>query len=143
MMCSKCGAEVPDNQLVCNCFAVEADNESQRISLARFMADEGCLYLTHSGDHLLPASRDSLTLCRVVKVTGDQTKAGFRRFKHPEVDPIRRAQLQKPWSDRVCQKCMEVVMAAASDALQSANAGNPLNVTEPPAERQRQSRKVQ
>lgn len=123
MICSKCGAEVPDNQLVCNCFAVEADNEASRIALARFMADEGWLYLTHSGDHLLPASRDSLTLCRAVKVTGDQTQAGFRRFKHPEVDKIHRAQLQKPWSDRVCQKCMAVVYAAAGEALsQSANA---------------------
>src|SRR5271154_4709213 len=124
MVCSKCGAEVPDNKLVCDCFAVEADGEAARIALARFMADEGWLFLTHSGDHLLPSSRDSLTLCRLVKVTGDETKAGFRRFKHAKVDDIRRAQLQKPWSDRVCQKCMAVVYAAAGESLsQSANAG--------------------
>jgi hypothetical protein len=126
MVCSKCGAEVPDDKLVCDCFAVEADNEAARIGLARFLADEGWLFLTHSGDHLLPASKDSLTLCRLIKTTGDETKAGFRRFKNPGVDKIYRAQLQKPWSDRVCQKCMAVVYAAAGQALsQSANAEEP------------------
>lgn len=139
MICSKCGAEV-DNCLVCDCFAVEADNEAMRIALARFMADEGWLYLTHSGDHLLPASHDSLTLCRLINTTGDETKAGFRRFKNPEVDQIHRAQLQKPWSDRVCQKCMAVVYAAAAQSLQSANAGKPVTVPDSPAERQQKGK---
>lgn len=139
MICSKCGAEVPDDKLVCDCFAVQSDNEAQRIALARFMSDGGWLFLTHSGDHLLPASHDSLTLCRLLKVTGDETKAGFRRFKNPEVDKIHRAQLQKPWSDRVCQKCMAVVYAAAGEALsQSANAGESQPTKDNRAERQQQ-----
>jgi hypothetical protein len=141
MICSKCGAVVPDDKLVCDCFAVEADNEAQRIGLARFLADEGWLYLTHSGDHLLPSSRDSLTLCRLIKVNGDMSKSGFRRFKNPEVDRIHRAQLQKPWSDRVCQKCMAVVYAAAGEALQSANAERSLGVMDRSVERQQETGK--
>jgi hypothetical protein len=53
MTCTKCAAEVPDNKLVCDCFQVEADNEAKRIGVARFMADQGSLFLTSSGDHLL------------------------------------------------------------------------------------------
>ena len=119
MTCTKCGAEVPDNKLVCDCFQVEADNEAKRIGVARFMADQGSLFLTC--DHLLPASRNSLTLCGLTKPSGE-----FRRFKNPEVSEIRRAQLQKPWSDRICKKCMEIVtQMAAAALLQSANAEGP------------------
>jgi len=119
MACTKCGAEVQDNKLVCDCFQVEADNEAKRIGVARFMADQGSLFLTSSGDHLLPASRNSLTLCGLTKPSSGE----FRRFKNPKVSEIRRAQLQKPWSDRVCKKCMEIVtQMAAAALLQSANA---------------------
>ena len=121
MTCKKCGAEVPDNKLVCDCFQVEADNEAKRIGIARFMADQGSLFLTSSGDHLLPASRNSLTLCGLTKPAGE-----FRRFNNPEVSEIRRAQLPKAVSDRICKKCMEIVtQMAAAALLQSANAEGP------------------
>lgn len=133
MICIKCGAEVPDDRLVCDCFQVEADTEAQRISISRFMSDDGSLFLTHSGDHLLPASKNSLTLCRL-KVRSSGT---FKRFKNPEVDSIRRAQLQKPWSDRVCKECMAVLTQMAAEALsQSANAGKEQNVHDSRLERQ-------
>lgn len=122
MMCSKCGAEVPENKLVCNCFQVTADQEMLRIAIARFMDDEGWLWLTHLGDHLLPASRNSFTLCRLMRKPNKEGVVLLRRFKNPQVDPIHRAQLQKPWSDRVCEKCMEVVTAAAAEALEKMGA---------------------
>jgi hypothetical protein len=105
LICTKCGQEVPEKQLVCDCFRVEADKERERIGLARFLADQGPLFVTASGNHLLSASKDALTICRV------------KRFKNSDVSEIRRAQLQKPWSDRVCTKCMEVVTKAAAEAL--------------------------
>ena len=123
MICTKCGAEVPNNKLVCDCFQVEADEEAKRIAIARFMADQDSLFLASSGDHLLLASHNSLTICGL-----RNSKTGaYRRFKHPDVSEIRRAQLQKPWSDRVCEACMSIVTRMAAEALaQSANAGGEL-----------------
>lgn len=83
MICTKCGAEVPagqgykkDNQLVCTCFLVHADNEIETRALKLF-SDGRPLWLTNapsSGHHIMPNPANCLTLCHKKRLGHPETR---------------------------------------------------------------------
>jgi hypothetical protein len=80
--CKKCGAEIPDGKIACECFRVEADRETKTRALEAFKSGHGCLYLASASTkperrHLLPRKGQCVSLC------GKQFHKG-----HPETTAI-------------------------------------------------------
>jgi hypothetical protein len=99
MICSRCGNSVPEGQLVCGCFAARADLELRERSLERWAAGQQPIYLT-GANHLLPTSKQGLTLC------------GKKRYKAATTQPFWPHQIQAIRSPHgFCQEC--VTMASA------------------------------
>lgn len=130
MICSKCGAEVPDNKLVCKCFLVACDNEIESRALAEFN-DSHPIFMTSapsSGYHLLPIDGKCITLCRK------------KRVGHPETRRIYPNSLIKAREDLIkaredwCRPCLQKL-------YQSANAGLTQPAKDTPVERQQQKGK--
>jgi hypothetical protein len=134
MTCTKCGAEVPEGKIACQCFLVAVDDEIEALALKNFAAGAR-LFLTSSpssGYHLMPNQRDCLSLCRKKRYHGPETRPIF-------ADEIRKKGLAIT-SGKKPDWCMDCLMKA----LQSANAGKPVTVTGAPEERQPQNnRRVQ
>lgn len=105
MICPKCGAEIPPGKLVCPCFQVEADNETERYALQRFKLG-GTLYLrTKNGiGHLVPARTYCLSLCR------------NERIKKPEVRIFFTIDLKGPLGNGLCELCRKKAEEALKDA---------------------------
>lgn len=95
MRCNKCKADIPDELLVCpGCTEKRADEELERISLARFAAGEAGLFITGS-KHLVPASHQPvLTLCHK------------KRFKRAATRPL--GPREKLPTDPLCVDCLRV-----------------------------------
>ena len=131
MTCTKCGAEVPDNQLACSCFMVAADNEIESRALKAFASGSG-IYLTTaptSGYHLMPNARGCLTLCHKKRCGRPENKLVF-------AEDIRKkdAELTAGKKPDWCVECLK-------KALQSANAEKPQPIPGRPVERQQQKSK--
>jgi hypothetical protein len=104
LICKKCGAEIPDNKIACDCFRVEADRETRTRALEAFKSGHGCLYLVSASTqparrHLLPRKGQCVSLC------------GKQFYKaNPETQVIWKTQfpdlrLIKP---HACPLCIEV-----------------------------------
>jgi len=80
MMCSKCGAEVPEGKLICDCFQADADNETEKRALEKF-ALGSILYVRTKGStlHLLPLEKFCLTLCRNERVKRPSTRIFYAK----------------------------------------------------------------
>jgi hypothetical protein len=97
MICKQCGAEVPEGQLVCDCFKVEMDNELEQKGIEGFQNNRPLL-LTKGFGHLL-APRAFMTLCHE------------KRYKaQPQGQDVYQATLQTVRS-KICPKCLKALEA--------------------------------
>jgi hypothetical protein len=132
MTCPKCGAEVPEGKIACQCFLVAVDNEIETRALKNFAEGPphtSRLYLTSSpssGYHLMPMPRDCLTLCRK------------KRYGRPETRIIFADEIRKKGLDITSGKKPDWRMGCLMKALQSANAGKPQPAKDNSEERQPQ-----
>ena len=125
MICTKCGAEIPEGKIACTCFLVHADNELEARALKLF-SDGRPLWLTNapsSGHHILPAPGNCLTLCHK------------KRLGHPEVRGLSGLDVANESASMKAGKkpqwCVECLQKA-----QSANAEKSQPVPGRPGERQ-------
>ena len=111
MVCQKCGAEVPEGQIICTCFQVPLDQEIEKRGLESFANPKGngasgCLYRTQTG-HLSPTRKTQgvLMLC------------GKQRYKsNVDTSPWDRVHFEKcmasaTWKEELCIGCAQKVTA--------------------------------
>jgi hypothetical protein len=100
LTCKDCGKNIPPDKLVCDCFTRRLDEELEVLSIRRFGANEGWLYMTDPHKHLLPTRGYGLTLCR------------RRRFKRVKTTDISLGHIPDMEKDaRFCQECIAKIRA--------------------------------
>jgi hypothetical protein len=128
MICTECGAEVPDNMIVCDCFRVAADTEIETRYLDLFVSG-GPLFLQcapTSDHHILPIDGNCLTLCHK------------KRFRRAETRKLYAGEVRTKYEDMTSGKKPDWCVDCLKRAFQSANAGKTQPVSGDSRERQTQ-----
>lgn len=113
LICSKCGAEVPDGQLVCSCFLQVMYAEIESIALARFRQGGDLFRMdgARSGNHLLSVKGRGWTLCRPKLFK----RASVARFpRHLLGDPSKARNLEA-LQKSTCPKCLDILLRSLSE----------------------------
>lgn len=97
MICTKCGSEVPDRQLVCDCFQIEMTKEMMERAVEMF--ERGFpLILTRGAKHLI-SRRSRMTFCQEKSFKTNPGGIDFSRSALNEPETL----------TKICQKCLQAL----------------------------------
>jgi RNA polymerase subunit RPABC4/transcription elongation factor Spt4 len=109
LICKRCGAIVPPGKLICDCFSVDAENESWRRRLEGFVLRTGTLWMVktsaaQSQRHLIAADKNAISLC------------GAKRYKRkPETREVNSS--DSLLALQVCSQCLYLLDKARKEIL--------------------------
>lgn len=103
LRCPKCGAEVPPTQIVCSCFAKNAQAERKQKILEGFFLRSAQIYLAKGSNvqrqrHLIPWEKDVSSLCG---------KHDYKR--KPDSKTLTKWDYDKLGEMQICMDCIEAL----------------------------------